>query len=185
MPMSRAQIAAGITARFTPHVGGCWKILDRRVRVESRFLCAYRYIFEFSHTHTLGNHVPPLHHYECKEVHTLRLIKQVVRQRSGVVAELEGQRGERHAIPLQVPERPARIYEPLRSEEILNLAREKDTHMAMAQSDSRMPRKPYAWRSKRLLARRSFFTLRGGRESKPLSGGSKHMLNAGRTSVWR
>ena len=35
------------------------------------------------------------------------------------------------------------------------------------------------------MARRSFFTLRGGRESKPLSGGSKHMLNAGRTSVWR
>ena len=39
MPMARAQIAAGIVARFTPHVGGCWKMLDRRVRVESRFLC--------------------------------------------------------------------------------------------------------------------------------------------------
>jgi len=60
----------------------------------------------------------------------------------------------------------------------------KGAHIAMAQSDSRMPRKPYAWISKRLLAKRSFFTLRGGRESRPLSGGSKHMLNAGRTSVW-
>jgi hypothetical protein len=36
--MSSAQIAAGITARFTLHVGGCWKILDLRVRVESRLL---------------------------------------------------------------------------------------------------------------------------------------------------
>jgi hypothetical protein len=39
MPMSSAQSAAGIVARFTPQVGGCWKILDLRVRVESRFLC--------------------------------------------------------------------------------------------------------------------------------------------------
>jgi hypothetical protein len=108
--MSRAQIAAGITARFTPHVGGCWKILDRRVRVDRRLLRAYRDIFEFSRTtHTPGNHAPPLHHYECEEVYTLRLIEQVVRQRSGVVAELEGQRGERYAIALQVPERPARV----------------------------------------------------------------------------
>ena len=38
MPMIRAQIAAGIVVRFTPHVGGCWKILDRRVRVESKLL---------------------------------------------------------------------------------------------------------------------------------------------------
>jgi len=107
MPMSRAQIAAGITARFTPHVGGCWKILDRRVRVESRLLYAYRYIFEFSRTHTPVNDAP-LHHYEC-EVYTLRLIEQIVRQRGGVVAELEGQRGERYAVALQVPERPTRI----------------------------------------------------------------------------
>ena len=55
--------------------------------------------------------------------------------------------------------------------------------MDMAQSDSRMPRKPYACSNKRKLARRSFRTLRGGRESSPLSGGSKHMLSAGRTSV--
>jgi hypothetical protein len=38
MPMSSAHIAAGITAGFTPHVGGCWKILDLRVRDESRLL---------------------------------------------------------------------------------------------------------------------------------------------------
>ena len=107
--MTRAQIAAGITARFTPHVGGCRRILERRVRVESRFLCAYGCILEFSHTHTPGNDAPPLHHYECEEVHTLRLIQQVVRQRGGVVAELEGQRGERYAVALQVPERPTRI----------------------------------------------------------------------------
>ena len=53
----------------------------------------------------------------------------------------------------------------------------------MAQSDSRMPRKPYACSNKRKFARRSLRTLRGGRESNPLSGGSKHMLSAGRTSV--
>ena len=38
MPMQSAQSAAGIVVRFTPHVGGCWKILDRRVRVESKLL---------------------------------------------------------------------------------------------------------------------------------------------------
>ena len=35
--MSNAHMAAGIVAQFTRH-GGCWKILDRRVRVESRLL---------------------------------------------------------------------------------------------------------------------------------------------------
>ena len=43
-------------------------------------------------THTPGNDAPPLHHYECEEVYTLRLVEQIVRQRGGVVAELEGQR---------------------------------------------------------------------------------------------
>ena len=33
------------------------------------------------------------------------------------------------------------------------------------------------------MAMRSFLTLRGGRDSKPVSGGSKHILSAGRTSV--
>jgi hypothetical protein len=42
-----------------------------------------------------------------------------------------------------------------------------------AQSNLRMPRKPYAWTSKQLLAKRSFFSLHAERESKPLSGGSK------------
>lgn len=55
--------------------------------------------------------------------------------------------------------------------------------MDMAQSDSRTPRKPYACSNKRKFARRSLRTLRGGRLSRPLSGGSKHMLSAGRTSV--
>jgi hypothetical protein len=55
--------------------------------------------------------------------------------------------------------------------------------MDMAQSDSRTPRKPYACNNKRKFARRSVRTLRGGRLSRPLSGGSKHMLSAGRTSV--
>jgi hypothetical protein len=55
--------------------------------------------------------------------------------------------------------------------------------MDMAQSDSRTPRKPYACSNKRKFARRSVRTLRGGRLSRPLSGGSKHMLSAGRTSV--
>ena len=55
--------------------------------------------------------------------------------------------------------------------------------MDIAQSDSRTPRKPYACSSKRKFARRSVRTLRGGRLSRPLSGGSKHMLSAGRTSV--
>jgi hypothetical protein len=38
MPIMSAQIAAGIVVRFTPHEGGCWKILERRVRVESKLL---------------------------------------------------------------------------------------------------------------------------------------------------
>ena len=38
MPMMSAQIAAGIVVRFTPQEGGCWKILERRVRVESKLL---------------------------------------------------------------------------------------------------------------------------------------------------
>ena len=57
------------------------------------------------------------------------------------------------------------------------------TDIDIAQSDSRTPRKPYACSNKRKFARRSVRTLRGGRESSPLSGGSKHMLSAGRTSV--
>ena len=61
--------------------------------------------------------------------------------------------------------------------------RRRTTDMDMAQSDSRTPRKPYACSNKRKLARRSVRTLRGGRLSRPLSGGSKHMLSAGRTSV--
>ena len=36
--MTSAQIAAGIVVRFTPQEGGCWKILERRVRVESKLL---------------------------------------------------------------------------------------------------------------------------------------------------
>ena len=35
------------------------------------------------------------------------------------------------------------------------------------------------------MAKRSFRMLRGGRESNPLSGGSKHILSAGRTSVYK
>ena len=61
--------------------------------------------------------------------------------------------------------------------------RRRTTDIDMAQSDSRTPRKPYACSNKRKLARRSVRTLRGGRLSRPLSGGSKHMLSAGRTSV--
>ena len=57
------------------------------------------------------------------------------------------------------------------------------TNMDMAQSDSRTPRKPYACSNRRKFARRSLRMLRGERESSPLSGGSKHMLSAGRTSV--
>ena len=50
MPMQSAQSAAGIVVRFTPHVGGCLKILDRRVRVESKLLCkkSHRQILPFS-----------------------------------------------------------------------------------------------------------------------------------------
>ena len=39
--MMSAQIAAGIVVRFTPQDGGCWKILERRVRVESKLLRQY------------------------------------------------------------------------------------------------------------------------------------------------
>ena len=43
---------------------------------------------------------PPLHDYQGEEVHALRLIEQVIRQRGGIVAELQGQRRERHAVAL-------------------------------------------------------------------------------------
>ena len=58
MPMMSAQIAAGIVVRFTPHDGGCWKILERRVRVESKLL---------SHLH-------------CQIPH--RLIRRIVRKKT-------------------------------------------------------------------------------------------------------
>jgi hypothetical protein len=83
-------------------------MLDRRVRVDNRFLCDNKH--EFSRTITsrrIENGAPPLHHDECEEVHALSLIQQVVRQRRGVVAKLQGQRGERYAVAFQVPKRPA------------------------------------------------------------------------------
>jgi hypothetical protein len=104
MPMSSAQIAAGIVARFTPHVGGCWKILDLRVRVESRLL---QIILSSQKKHKRKRKdAPPLHHDEREEVHALRLIEQIIRQSGGVVTKLQGQRGKRHAVALQVPKRP-------------------------------------------------------------------------------
>jgi hypothetical protein len=74
--MMSAQIAAGIVVRFTPHVGGCWKILERRLRVESKLLCkkrSHRQILPF--IVAAGTNVPPLHHDEGKEVHTLRFVQ--------------------------------------------------------------------------------------------------------------
>ena len=73
MPMMSAQIAAGIVVRFTPHDGGCWKILERRVRVESKLLshlhcqippCLIRRIVP-------KKNLPPLHHDKREEVHAL------------------------------------------------------------------------------------------------------------------
>jgi hypothetical protein len=68
-------------------------------------------IVRLKFSRTLGlskeNDPPPLHHYEREEVDALRLVQQVVRERGGVVSELEGKRGERNAVALQVPERPA------------------------------------------------------------------------------
>ena len=58
------------------------------------------------------------------------------------------------------------------------------SYMDIAQSDSRTPIKPYACKSSLQSASRSVFTSRGGRDSRPLSGGSRHMLSAGRTSVY-
>jgi len=43
--------------------------------------------------------VPPLHHNQGGEVHALRLIGQVIRQRGGIVAELQGQ--QREGTPLR------------------------------------------------------------------------------------
>ena len=84
-----AQIAEGITARFTPQVGGCWKILERRVRVESKLL------YKKSHCQILPlflmrgqRNVPPLHDDEGEEVHALSFVQQVIRELGGVVAEL-------------------------------------------------------------------------------------------------
>jgi hypothetical protein len=84
MPMTSAQIAAGIVARFTPHVGGCWKILERRVRVESKLLYE-NVIVRF---HAKFTNIPPLHHDEGEKVHALGFVQQVIRQRCGVIAEL-------------------------------------------------------------------------------------------------
>ena len=88
MPMQSAQSAAGIVVRFTPHVGGCWKILDRRVRVESKLLCEKTVIVRYFPLLRRARNVPPLHHDEGEEVHALGLVQQVIRQRGGVVAEL-------------------------------------------------------------------------------------------------
>jgi hypothetical protein len=93
--MSSAQSAAGIVARFTPQVGGCWKILDLRVRVESRLLCANETTRpELSCTFGPSkkeDNVPPLHHYEREEIHALSLIEQLIRKRGRVISELENQ----------------------------------------------------------------------------------------------
>ena len=106
--MSNAQSPAGIVVGFPLHVGGCWNILDRRVRVASK--CNP---FEFARSlPSLKNKdAPPLHHDEGEEVYGLRLMEQVVRQRGGVISELEGYRRKRYAVLLQVPQRPARIVQ--------------------------------------------------------------------------
>ena len=93
MPMIRAQIAAGIVVRFTPHVGGCWKILDRRVRVESKLLCeSVTIVRSFSCLMRRARNIPPLHHDKGEEVHALCFVQQVFRQLGGVVAELSRER---------------------------------------------------------------------------------------------
>jgi hypothetical protein len=82
--MMSAQIAAGIVVRFTPHVGGCWKILERRVRVESKLLSHGQILTILCDAH---ENVPPLHHDECEEVHALGFKESVLCQGFGVVTE--------------------------------------------------------------------------------------------------
>ena len=77
MPMSNAQSPAGIVAGFPLHVGGCWNILDRRVRVASRLLCVNKCNpFEFARSlpSRKNKDAPPLHHDEGEEVYGLRLV---------------------------------------------------------------------------------------------------------------
>ena len=88
MPMMSAQIAAGIVVRFTPHDGGCWKILERRVRVESKLLshCIVRSLTVL-YAASYEKNLPPLHHDKCKEVHALSFKESVLCQGGGIVTE--------------------------------------------------------------------------------------------------
>jgi hypothetical protein len=85
--MRSAQKAAGIVVRLMLHVGGCCKMLDLRVRVESRLLSKKRLRHRGQRIRK-HNHVPPLHHNEGKKVDTLRLKEQVIGQLGGIIAKL-------------------------------------------------------------------------------------------------
>jgi hypothetical protein len=87
MSMRSAQKAAGIVVRLMFHVGGCCKMLDLRVRVESRLLSKKPFETRV-YAKTCYNHVPPLHHNEGEKVDTLRLKEQVVCQLGGVITKI-------------------------------------------------------------------------------------------------